>query len=116
MRIFGRDPVWYTNLVAALVMGVSTFLLPLTIDQQGSLNAAAIVVAGAISAWRVGDGQLALVVNIFKAIIAIAISFGLNFSTEQQMVVMAIVVAVGSGFVRTQVVAPERLAPALEKR
>lgn len=108
MKWFGRDPVWFTNLFAAVVMGVSTFLLPLSIDQQGTLNAVAITAAGAYTAWRVGDGQLSLVVNIFKAVISLAISFGLNFTTEQQMVVMAIVVAVGSGFVRTQVTAPVR--------
>lgn len=106
MKWFGRDPVWFTNLFAALVMGVSTFILPLTIDQQGSLNAVAILAAGAYTAWKVGDGQLSLVVNIFKAVIAVAISFGLNFPPEQQMAIMAVVVAIGSGFVRTQVIAP----------
>lgn len=106
MKLFGRDPVWYTNLVAALVMGVSTFLIPLTADQQGTLNAVAIAVAGGIVAWKVGDGQLALAVNLFKALVALAISFGLHLTPEQQMVVMTIVVAVGSGFTRTQVTAP----------
>lgn len=106
MKFFGRDPVWYTNLFAALVMGLSTFILPLTADQQGGLNAVAITIAGAYTAWKVGDGQLSLVVNIFKAIVALAISFGLHYTPEQQMAVMAIVVALGSAFVRTQVIAP----------
>lgn len=101
-----RDPVWYTNLVAALVMLVSTFFVPLTIDQQGALNAVALAVAGIVSAWKVSDGQLALVVGLFKAIIAVAISFGLHLTDVQQLVIMTVVTAVGSGFVRTQVGAP----------
>lgn len=111
MRFLSRDPVWYLNLFAALVMGVATFVLPLTENQQGTLNAVAIAVAGLIVAWKVGDGQLALVVNAFKAIIALAISFGLHLTPEQQMVVMTVVVAVGSAFTRTQVTAPVPAIP-----
>lgn len=101
-----RDPVWYTNLVAALVMLFSTFFIPLTIDQQGGVNAVALALAGIWSAWKVSDGQLALVVGLFKALIAVGISFGLHLTDVQQLVIMTVVTAVGSGFVRTQVGAP----------
>jgi len=106
MKWFGRDPVWFTSLFAALVMFVATFLIPLTSDQQGTLNALAVAVAGGVAAWKVTDGQLALVVALFKAVIALAISFGLHLTPEQQMVIMGVVMAIGSGFVRTQVGAP----------
>jgi hypothetical protein len=101
-----RDPVFYTNLVAALIMLVATFFFPLTADQQGLLNALAVTVAGAVSAWAVSDGQLALVVGLFKAIFAVAISFGLHMTPEQQLVLITLVQAVGVAFVRTQVGAP----------
>jgi hypothetical protein len=52
-----RDPVFYTNLVAAIVMFVSGFLVNLTADQQGVLNAVALAVAGIVSAWKVSDGS-----------------------------------------------------------
>lgn len=113
-RWFGRDPVLYTNLFAAIVMGISTFLLPLTADQQGTLNAVAAAIAGMITAWEVADGQLALVVNLFKAVVALSISFGLHLTPEAQMVVMTIVLAVGSMFTRTQVAAP--IPPPVELR
>ena len=106
MRWWGRDPVWFTNLFAAVVMGVSTFILPLTIDQQGALNAVAMAVAGVIIAFQVHDGQLGLAVNLMKALIALGLSFGLHFTQEQQLVLMTIVTAVGAGFTRTQVAAP----------
>src|SRR6266508_6451352 len=101
-----RDPVWYTNLLAALVMLISTFFVPLAIDQQGAVNAVALALAAIWSSWRVSDGQLALVVGLFKAIIAVGISFGLHLIDVQQLVIMTVVTAVGSGFVRTQVGAP----------
>jgi hypothetical protein len=101
-----RDPVVYTNLVAAVVVLVSTFVLPLTADQQGVLNALALAVAGLVSGWRVSDGQLALGMALFKSIIAVAVSFGLHWSPEQQLIVIAVVQAIGVAFVRTQVGAP----------
>jgi hypothetical protein len=101
-----RDPVWYTNLVAALVMFASTFFIELTIEQQGTINGVALAIAGIVTAWKVSDGQLALVVNLFKALIAVALAFGLHLTDVQQLVIMTLVTAVGSGFIRTQVGAP----------
>ena len=102
----GRDPVFYTNLGAALVVFISTFFVHLTADQQGGLNAVMLGLAGLISMWTVSDGQLALVVGLFKALIALGISFGLHWTPEQQMVIITLVQAVGVAFVRTQVGAP----------
>jgi hypothetical protein len=101
-----RDPVFYTNLVAAIVMFVSGFLINLTADQQAVLNGVALAVAGLVSAWRVSDGQLALVVNLFKALIALGLGFGLHLTPEQQATLIILVQAVGVGFIRTQVGAP----------
>lgn len=103
---WGRDPAWYTNLFAVVVIAVSTWLTPLTVDQQGALNAAALAIAGMVIAFQVHDGQLAFAVNLFKALVALGISFGLHLTPEQQMLVMTLVTAVGSGFIRTQVGAP----------
>lgn len=101
-----RDPVFYTNLVAAVIMFVSTFLIPLSDEQQGTVNALALTVAGVWSAWKVSDGQLALVVGLFKAGIAVALAFGLHLTDVQQLAIMTVVTAIGAGFVRTQVGAP----------
>lgn len=101
-----RDPVFYTNLVAAIVMFISGFLINLTADQQAVLNGVALAVAGLVSAWKVSDGQLALVVNLFKALIALGLGFGLHLTPEQQATLIILVQAVGVGFIRTQVGAP----------
>jgi hypothetical protein len=99
-----RDPVVWTNLLAAVVMLAVTFGWNLTPDTQGLINAAAVALAGLISGWKVAvDGGLALVMGFFKAVIALAVSLGLHWTPDQQLVVMAVVAAVGAAFVRTQV-------------
>ena len=101
-----RDPVVFTNLVAAAVVAVSTFLLPLTSHQQGVLNAVAVALAGLISGWHVSDGQLPLFLGLFKAVMVAAVAFGLNWSPEQQLVVMTLITGASMLFSRTQVGAP----------
>jgi len=107
-----RDPVWYTNLVAVIIMAVSAFGLDLTLGQQGALNATALAVAAIIQAIKVGEGHLALVVGLFQALIALGLAFGLHLSPDQQLVIMSLVTAIASGFLRTQVVAPLPPEPA----
>lgn len=107
MKWFGRDPVWYTNLFAVLVMAVGSFGLHLTADQQGALNALALALAGVIIAVQLrSEGQLAMAVQLMKALVALGLAFGLHLSPDQQFVLVSIVTAVGSGFLRTQVIAP----------
>lgn len=101
-----RDPVIWTNLFAAIVMLIATFYGHLTVEQQGLLNAAAVATAGLISGWKVAvDGGLALAMGLIKAVLAVAVSFGLHWSDQQQLVFMTLVAALGAMFVRTQVVA-----------
>lgn len=107
-----RDPVWYTNLFAVIIMAVAAFGLPLTLGQQGALNGLVLAIAAIVQAVKVGEGQLALAVGLFQALIALALAFGLHLSPEQQFVIMSLVTAIASGFLRTQVVAPVPAEPA----
>lgn len=101
---FARDPVIWTNLVAAVVMLVSTFGWDLSPERQALINALAVAVAGLITGWKVAvDGGVALVMGLFKAAIALAVGFGLHWTDAQQLVVMTLVAAIGAAFVRTQV-------------
>lgn len=105
-----RDPVIYSNLVAALVMFVSTFVFNLSPEVQGSVNALAVFLAGAVGAAKTADGQLALAIGALKGLLAIGIGFGLHISDGQQLVIMTLAVALGAAFVRTQV-APATAPP-----
>lgn len=107
MKWFGRDPVWYTNLFAVVVMAVASFGFDLTADQQGTLNAVALAVAGIVIAVQLrSESQLAMAVQLMKSLVALALAFGLHLNADQQFVLVSIVTAVGSGFLRTQVMAP----------
>jgi hypothetical protein len=101
-----RDPVFLTQLVAAVVMAVSTFAIKLTDERQGVLNALAVSIAAIISAWKVSDGQLALLVGLFKALIAVGLAFGLHLTAEQQLVLVTLLQLGAAMFVRTQVGSP----------
>lgn len=109
-KFLGRDPVLFLNLVAALVAGVSDFIWPLTADQQAIINAAAFAIANVLASFMVHDGQLPAIMAGFKAILAVALGFGLKLSPDQQVVLMTLVGAVGALLVRPQVVAKVPLA------
>jgi hypothetical protein len=103
-KLWGREPAVWLALIAAIVMGGSTFLWHLSADRQGVINAVAVAVFGIITAASVHQGMLAAVVGGFKAVIALAIAFGLHLTGEQQLVIMTIVTAIGATFVRTQMI------------
>ncbi len=104
---FSRDPALWLTLVATAVRLASAFLFHLTGEQQAVVNAAATAVAALIVAFVVAhDGQVAAILGVAQALLALAIGFGLNISAENQAVIMSFVGAAAAAFVRTQVIAP----------
>lgn len=107
MKIFGREPAMILGLIAAAIQLLSATLLPLTVEQQGVLNAVAVAVIGLVTAAAVSAERAApAVLGLVQAVLACALAFGLAVSPETQGAVMAFVTALVSAFVRTQVVAP----------
>lgn len=103
---FSRDPALWLTLVATAVRLASAFLLHLTGEQQAVVNAAATAVAALIVAFAVAhDGQVAAILGVAQALLALAIGFGLNVSAENQAVIMSFVGAVAAAFIRTQATA-----------
>ena len=104
---FSRDPaLWLTLLATAVRLG-SAFLFHFTTEQQAVVNAAATAIAALIVAFAVRhEGQVAAILGVAQALLALAIGFGLHVSAENQAVIMSFVGAVAAAFVRTQVVAP----------
>jgi hypothetical protein len=104
---FSRDPALWLTLVATAVRLASAFVFHLTGDQQALLNAAATAVAATVVAvWVRRDGQVAALLGVAQALLALAIGFGLHVTAENQAVIMSFVGAVAAAFVRTQVLAP----------
>lgn len=106
-KLFGREPALILAVVASSLMMISTFVYPLSSEQQGAVNAAAMALVGLITAWAVAeDGGLAMIIGLAKAVLALAISFGLHWTPEAQSVVMGFVTVIAQLFVRQNVVAP----------
>lgn len=102
-----REPALILALVTSIIQVVSAFVLPLTVTQQGVLNAAAVAVMGLVTAIMVNSDQLApLVLGVIQALLAVGLAFGLAMTPENQSVIMAFAAAVIGMFVRTQVEAP----------
>lgn len=103
-----REPaLLILGLISAGVQMVSAFVFPLTVDQQGVLNACAVAIAGVITAVMVRSDQLApALLGAVQAIIALGLAFGLQLAPEQQSVLMTFAAAVVAMFIRTQVTAP----------
>lgn len=107
MKVFGRDPVLWLGLLAAIVQFVSAFFFPISIETQGLIAAFAVAIVGVVQAVVVRDGSaVPAVTGFFKAGIALGLAFGLKWTPEQQAEVMFVVQSVLALLVRPQVTAP----------
>lgn len=107
LRIFGREPVIWTTVVAAAVQFVSAFLIHVPDAAQGAIAAVAVAVFGAIAAFQLHDGTWAQAgIVVIKALIALGLAFGLKWSADQQAEAMFLVQALLALVVRHQVTAP----------
>jgi hypothetical protein len=108
---FRREPAIYLTLFATAVRLLGAYVIHLTDGQQAVLNAVATAVASLIVAFLVADGQVAAILGLAQAFLALAVGFGLSIDGEQQAIIMSFVGAAVAMFVRTQVVAPVPAKP-----
>lgn len=107
MKIFGREPALILGLVAAGIQLFSALILPLSVGQQGVLNAVAVGVIGFVTAVSVSSERAAAaLIGLAQSVLACALAFGLDLAPDAQGAIMAFVTALASAFVRTQVSAP----------
>lgn len=106
--LFGREPSVILGFVSAALQMLTAFVLPLTSDQTGAINA---IAAAAIGVWtavvtRAADGGSSIhsaVLGFAQAAITVALVFGLALSDEQTAAIMAFVAMAASMFVRQNV-------------
>lgn len=107
MKIFGRDPVVFSNLVAVFIALVSSFVFHWDSAVQGVVNAAALAVAAVVVWWKVSyEKGLAALVGASKALMALALAFGAHLTGEQQSTLLAFVAMAVAFWLRGQVSAP----------
>lgn len=99
-------------LLLALLVPVVQAAVALTVTSNaelaGLINAAAVAVAGAITAAVVkSENLLPLITGAAQAVLALIVGLGLNLDSTQQAAVLAPVAIVAGFIVRGQVDAPE---------
>lgn len=104
---FSRDPALWLFLINTAIRIAAAFWLDTSDETQALLNAICTAVAGLIIAFMVRrDGQVAAILGLAQAVLALALGLGLDLSAETQALIMSFVGALAAAFIRTQVLAP----------
>lgn len=107
VKIFGREPALILGFIAAAVQSLTAFGISVSPGVQTAVNAIAAAVVAIVSAIVLKDGALgAALMQLATAGMALVVGLGLDWSTERQGWVMALVAAGIALFTRTQVTAP----------
>jgi nicotinamide riboside transporter PnuC len=111
-KILGREPALWAALLNGAVYFLGAFLLHLSAGQEAVLIAAISVLLGLYVAFVTHDGVSAGILGVVKALLAVALGFGLKLGPDQQAVLLTFAATITAMFVRTQVTAPTK-APAV---
>lgn len=105
---FGREPaLTATSLLAPLVGTLLLFLTNMTAESQAAWNAAAVAVAGLITAAiAVRDRLAPAILGLAQAVISLLTVYGLGLTAEQSTGVMGLLALVVGAYLRTQISAP----------
>lgn len=99
-----RDAALAVTVVAVAVQLAVAFMLPLTPEQAGEINAVAVALSGVLTAVLVaGDRLVPALLGLAQAGISLAIGLGVHLSPAGQAVVMTALSSLVGAFVRTQV-------------
>lgn len=102
--LFGREPAMLLNVLTAVVALTSSTFLPLTVEQQGALNAAAAALLGLIVAIKVRAGTwVAALLALAQALIALALAWKFHLHPDVQAGILTLL-AVVAGYATRQVV------------
>lgn len=108
-----REPaLLWIGLLAPIVQAVTAFVLNADPHTAGIVNAAAVAIAGAVTAALVRSDQLVpALTGAAQAVIAVIAAFGAEWSTEQQAALLVPVGMVAAFVVRDRVTAPVPAVP-----
>lgn len=103
-----REPaLLWLGLVAPVVQALAAFVFHADPEVQGMVNAAAVAIAGAITAFFVrSDNLVPAITGAIQAVIALVLAFGVDWSAQQQAALMVALGAVAAFLVRDRVTAP----------
>lgn len=96
--IFKREPAVWLNLIASAVALLSAYVLHLTTDQQGTLNALAAAGVALAVGIMTHDSWAPLALGLLKAVIMLALAWHLHVSAENQALIFTLASAVLAAF------------------
>lgn len=103
MKIFGREPAVFLNLLAAtLAMVVAIGWLDITGDQLGYVMLAAAAVVAVGTAYFTHNVTLGILIGATEAIFAALFSFGVELTPEITAAILALITTALGFFQRTQ--------------
>lgn len=106
-KLWGREPALWLALISAIVMSSTAFGLELTGEMQGTINAASAALFGLLTAYFVArDGLQAAILGLAKAVLSLAMAFGLHWTPDRQSAAMVLVTTIVAMFVRSSATAP----------
>lgn len=107
MKWFGRDPATLVAQIVSAVIAVVVLLPGITEGLSATLAALAIAIGGfVVAAFVRRDGQLAAIVGVGKAGIALIVLLGVPWTSVYQALLLVAIEQVASLFVRDRVEAP----------
>lgn len=116
MKVIGREPVYFLGFLAAILQAGSAFGLDVSPGMQTLINTLAAAIVGVVSAVVLKSGALAAaILNFAQAVMALVVGLGLDWSTEEQGKVMAVVAMGLALWLRERVTAPISSIPMEEK-
>lgn len=104
MKLFGREPTLYISVISSLILLVGTYGFKLLNPEQATFIVVAInAIAAAINAYTVRPISPTTFTYAVGSIVAVATSYGLNFTPEQVVAINATIVPVLALLSRGQV-------------
>jgi len=105
--IFGREPATLAAAFKAAVALFAAFFLPLSIEQQGGINALFAAVLGVVVAMAVSaEKALPLLLGLVEAAVYLGVAFGWQVPADSQALIVAFTGAVVAIWTRDRVTAP----------
>lgn len=103
MKIFGREPAFYTSLLAAalsVILSIDKF--DLTPEQAACIVAVATAVLGFYTAWVTDETLLGVGTGLAQSVLALAVAYGADLTTDKTTAIIAFVTVLLGGYERTQ--------------
>jgi hypothetical protein len=109
-KVVGRDPIFVVQTVVTLLLALTLFF-NFTPTVQGLVTALVVAVGGVVSAWLVAaEKAVPLLEGLMRALLALVAGLGVDIPTHTQAALFATLSVLVAFWLRTQVVAPVRLA------